>query len=88
MVECDGSDFHDATVEQLVRDRRRDRRLQAMGFNVFRYSGSEIWRDVFASAREVTDFLGWALEQRLEAEARKKPQRENGGPIVRAATMS
>src|SRR5262249_9719638 len=39
VVEVDGFDFHDRTVEQAIRDRRRDREIQAMGFSIFRYAG-------------------------------------------------
>jgi very-short-patch-repair endonuclease len=57
IIECDGHDFHDRTTEQAIRDRSRDRELQLMGFQVFRYAGAEIWRDVFACAEEVLRFL-------------------------------
>jgi hypothetical protein len=67
--------FAVATVEQLVRDRRRDRVLQIAGFNVFRYSGSEVWRDVFACAREVVGFVKTAIEKERIAEQRKPLER-------------
>lgn len=57
IVECDGHDFHDRTKAQASRDRARDRGLQAAGFQVFRYTGSDIWRDVMACATEVIDAL-------------------------------
>lgn len=57
IVECDGRDFHDRTQVQAVKDRQRDRALQAMGFYVFRYAGSEIWADVFHCAAEVVSVL-------------------------------
>ena len=57
IVECDGHDFHERTKEQARRDRRRDRSLQAAGFTVFRFAGSEIFADPFKCAGEVISFL-------------------------------
>lgn len=57
VVECDGHDFHDKTKEQAQRDKKRDRDLQAAGCHVFRFTGSEIWGDVFRCVEEVFEFL-------------------------------
>lgn len=58
VVECDGYEWHERTQEQARRDRRRDRRLQAQDMAVFRYTGSDVWRHVFAAAREAVEELG------------------------------
>lgn len=52
-VECDGHDFHERTKEQATGDKARDRKLQAQGIEVHRFTGSEIWRDPIAAAWEV-----------------------------------
>jgi len=57
VVECDGFNFHDRTRDQACRDRKRDRRLQTLGYLVFRYAGSEIWADVFQCATEAIEVL-------------------------------
>jgi hypothetical protein len=57
VVECDGHDFHDRTKAHASPDRARDRALQVAGFQVFRYTGADIWRDVMACATEVIDGL-------------------------------
>jgi very-short-patch-repair endonuclease len=57
VVECDGHDFHERTKAQARRDKARDRALQALGFQVYRYTGSEIWADVFGCADEATSDL-------------------------------
>lgn len=44
IIECDGHDYHERTKEQAQRDKERDRTLQSLGFLVFRFTGSEIWR--------------------------------------------
>lgn len=56
-VECDGHDFHEKTRAQASRDKSRDRFIQSKGLPVFRFTGSEIWRDANGCAREVYDFL-------------------------------
>lgn len=57
VVECDGHDFHEKTKEQAAKDKKRDRELQKKGFNVFRYSGSEIWQDAFECAENSIVFM-------------------------------
>lgn len=51
-IECDGYEYHH-TRDQIARDRKRERILQAKGWTVIRFSGSEIHRDPRACAREV-----------------------------------
>lgn len=52
-LECDGHDFHERTKEQAQKDRNRDRDLQAKGYLVLRYTGSEIWRDPWGCAMDI-----------------------------------
>lgn len=52
-VECDGHDFHERTKEQARRDKARDRSITALGYRILRFTGSEIYRDNMACAREV-----------------------------------
>lgn len=52
IVECDGHDFHDRTKEQASKDRKRDRDLKKLGFEVFRYTGSDIWKNPISCASE------------------------------------
>lgn len=42
VVECDGHLFHERTKEQAARDRKRDRKMQNLGYVVLRFTGSEI----------------------------------------------
>lgn len=57
VVECDGHDFHERTKEQAARDRRRDREMSLAGYRVFRFTGSELWRDPIKCA---TDVVLWS----------------------------
>lgn len=45
VVECDGHEFHERTKEQANRDHRRDQDLQDLGYRVYRFTGSEIYRN-------------------------------------------
>lgn len=52
-IECDGHEFHERTKEQAARDKSRDRALQAAGWRVLRFTGSEIFADPGKCASEV-----------------------------------
>lgn len=56
-IECDGHDFHDRTKEQVARDKARDRFFTESDVRLFRFSGSEIWRDAGACADQVIEFV-------------------------------
>jgi very-short-patch-repair endonuclease len=57
VIECDGHDFHERTKQQAQRDRARDRWMQANKIKVFRFTGSEIFRDVDICVDEVLKTL-------------------------------
>lgn len=59
IVECDGHDFHERTKAQARRDRSRDRAAQLVDIPIFRFTGSEIWRDPLGCAEQIHD---WALK--------------------------
>ena len=53
-VECDGDEFHNATMVEYRRDRRRDAFLRIFGIETFRFTGSEIWTDPTGCVDELT----------------------------------
>jgi very-short-patch-repair endonuclease len=57
VVECDGHEFHERTKAQAAADRARDRALQDLGYVVYRFTGSEIYRDPMKCAQQI---LRWA----------------------------
>jgi very-short-patch-repair endonuclease len=61
VVECDGHQFHERTKEQAAKDRSRDRWLVGKDYDVFRFTGSELWRDPWGCAEQVLDWgvKGW-----------------------------
>ena len=56
IVECDGYEYH-SDRQKFDNDRKRDRALQAHGYDVLRYSGSEINQDPHSAADELARFL-------------------------------
>jgi len=56
-IECDGHDYHERTKAQAARDKQRDRKMQAAGHPVLRFTGSEIFKDPFDCARHVMQFV-------------------------------
>lgn len=56
IVECDGFQFHKGK-DVFVRDRKRDRALKTHGYEVLRFSGSEIYNDPIAASSELAEYL-------------------------------
>jgi very-short-patch-repair endonuclease len=52
-IECDGHDYHDRTKEQAARDKKRDRAIKLAGWEIIRFTGSEIIKDARSCAKEV-----------------------------------
>jgi very-short-patch-repair endonuclease len=61
-IECDGHDFHERTKEQAKRDKSRDRALAAADITVFRFTGSEIFRDAEKCCEEVERLLSRKID--------------------------
>ena len=57
VVEILGMDYHFSTSEQIRRDLTRRRYLQAQGYMVLEFPGSDIYRDVFKCVEEIKSFL-------------------------------
>jgi very-short-patch-repair endonuclease len=56
LIYCDGIEFH-KNPERIIMDKQQDRALQANGFTVFRFSGSEIASGVRKCVDEVEMFI-------------------------------
>ncbi|MFC5353523.1 endonuclease domain-containing protein [Azospirillum himalayense] len=70
-IECDGHDFHEKTKEQASRDKRRDRAFQKIGWMVFRFTGSDIFRKGEECADEVATFVAEWLDASLDAHLKR-----------------
>lgn len=56
-IEIDGFDFHSSKT-QMTRDYQRQRQLEANGWRVIRFTGSEIYNDAQACVAEVVRLAG------------------------------
>ncbi len=66
VIECDGHDFHEKTKEQVAKEKKRDRDLISMGYDVIHFSGSEIWNDADSCSVYVCDFIEKKHDRLLE----------------------
>jgi hypothetical protein len=57
VVECDGHHFHERTVEQASKDRRRLRNLQRLGIPVLPFTGTDVVRSSEEFAQEIAEFI-------------------------------
>lgn len=57
VVEIDGHDFHERNKAQAQRDKSRDRLLHKHGYQVIRYTGSEVFGDVYGVVRELAELI-------------------------------
>lgn len=79
IIECDGHEFHERTKEQASRDRERDRNLQLQGLPVLRFTGSDIWQDVFRCAEEVLNFLRKKIQAEIDLPPKKTASDSDAG---------
>lgn len=57
VIECDGYDFHQKTKEQVQRDNEREYNLKMAGYEVIRFSGSQIFKEPFKCAEDTYNFI-------------------------------
>lgn len=57
IVECDGHEFHQKTKAQVERDNQREYDIKKMGYDVLRFSGSQIYNNPFKCANDIFDYL-------------------------------
>lgn len=65
VIECDGHDYHEKTIEQAQRDKKRDRDMAMEDYVVLRYTGSEIYSNP-EIAREIMGIVRHILLKRRE----------------------
>ena len=57
IVECDGHEFHEKTKAQAIKDRQRERDLIKNGYIVARFTGSEIFNNLYKCVNEIKEIL-------------------------------
>lgn len=56
-IEIDGHEFHEKTKEQVEYRNKRDMQLKMAGYEILRFSGTEINKDVFGCVDSIFDYL-------------------------------
>ena len=63
VIECDGHDFHEKTKEQAKYDKQRERFFVSQGYNILRFTGSEIITDFEKVKLELFDLFKKDIEE-------------------------
>ena len=70
IVECDGHDFHEKTKQQVKKNNERQLALQLAGYDVIRFSGSQVYENPMKCVKEVHDFIRMKLGIPAESNSR------------------
>ena len=57
IVECDGQEFHQKTKKQVEHDNEREYEIKKCGYDILRFSGSQIYNNPFKCANDIFDYL-------------------------------
>lgn len=57
VIECDGYEFHQKTKEQVMKDNEREFNLKMAGYDVIRFSGSQIYRNPLKCAEDTYQYI-------------------------------
>lgn len=57
IIECDGYEFHQKTKKQVDYDNKREYDLKMQGYEILRFSGSEIYNNPFGSVEKVLNYI-------------------------------
>lgn len=63
-IECDGHEFHQKTKLQVARDNERELALKMHGYDVIRFSGSQIYNDPLGCAEKAFKYITNLIEQK------------------------
>jgi len=63
-VECDGHDYHEKTKQQIIYNNQRERDLKASGYEIIRFSGSEICKSPHNCVIEIAKIIYSHLDRR------------------------
>lgn len=57
IIECDGYEFHQKTKKQVEYDNKREYDLKMMGYQILRFSGSEIYNNPKECVKKVFKYI-------------------------------
>jgi len=64
IIECDGHDYHEKTKKQVAYNNQRERDLKSAGYEVIRFSGSEIYKSPYNCVKEIAKIIYSKMERR------------------------
>ena len=67
VVECDGYAFHQKTKQQVKCDNEREYNIKLAGYDVLRFSGTQIYEDSFKCANDIVDYMIQKIELELKS---------------------
>lgn len=56
-IECDGYEFHQKTKEQVEKDNEREFDLKMLGYDVLRFSGTQIYNNPLKCAEDTYNYI-------------------------------
>jgi very-short-patch-repair endonuclease len=57
VIECDGYEFHQKTKEQVQKDNERELALKMAGYDVLRFSGTQIFNNPLKCAEDTYNYI-------------------------------
>lgn len=63
IIECDGHDFHQKTKEQVKYDNEREYDLKMAGYEIIRFSGSQIYNEPIKCAEDAYNYIMKAIKE-------------------------
>lgn len=57
IIECDGYEFHQKTKEQVQNDNEREYNLKMAGYDVLRFSGTQIYNNPIKCAEDTYNYI-------------------------------
>lgn len=57
IIECDGYEFHQKTKKQVEYDNKREYDIKMLGYDILRFSGTEIYNDVDSCVNKILKYI-------------------------------
>ena len=57
VIECDGHEFHQKTKKQVEKDNEREYDLKMVGYEILRFSGSQIYNEPLTCAEKIYRYI-------------------------------
>lgn len=64
VIECDGHEFHQKTKEQVKHDNEREYDLKMAGYEIIRFSGSQIYNEPFKCAEDAYNYIMKSIKEK------------------------